>query len=61
MSRLKGEMVRDAAYLTPQAKTEILQALTFLENFEDELDGLGRDLCSEPLHQNVGLPGEKTS
>lgn len=40
MNQYKGEMARDTTYLTPQAKTEILQVLTFLENLEDELDGL---------------------
>ncbi|MCX2721023.1 extracellular solute-binding protein [Roseibium salinum] len=40
MSQYEGELVREAPYLTPQAKTEILQVLTFLESFGDELDGL---------------------
>ncbi|WP_428670636.1 ABC transporter substrate-binding protein [Roseibium sp.] len=40
MNQYKGEMARDTTYLTPQAKTEILQVLTFLENLEDELEGL---------------------
>lgn len=40
MNHHKGELVRETTHLTPQAKTEILQALSFLENFEDELDGL---------------------
>lgn len=40
MNHHKGELVRDAEILTPQAKTEILQVLSFLEEFEDELEGL---------------------
>lgn len=40
MSDAKGEMVRERASLTPQAKTEILQVLGFLESFDEELDGL---------------------
>jgi len=39
MNRKQGELVQDASYLTPQAKTEILQVLSFLENFEEEMDG----------------------
>ncbi|WP_029061204.1 extracellular solute-binding protein [Labrenzia sp. DG1229] len=40
MNHHKGELVQETSFLTPQAKTEILKALTFLESFEDELDGL---------------------
>ncbi|NRG17734.1 extracellular solute-binding protein [Rhizobiales bacterium] len=40
MNPNEGELVREAPFLTPQAKTEILEVLSFLEDFEDELDGL---------------------
>ncbi|TYC64271.1 extracellular solute-binding protein [Rhodobacterales bacterium] len=39
MNQQQGELVQGASYLTQQAKTEILQVLSFLENFEDEMDG----------------------
>ncbi|CTQ65019.1 Maltose-binding periplasmic proteins/domains [Roseibium alexandrii] len=40
MNHHHGELVTERQTLTPQAKTEILQVLGFLQNFEDELDGL---------------------
>jgi multiple sugar transport system substrate-binding protein len=40
MNHHHGELVTERQTLTPQAKTEILQVLSFLQNFEDELDGL---------------------
>ena len=40
MNQQEGELVREKTYLTQQAKTEILQVLSFLENFEEEMDGL---------------------
>lgn len=40
MNQKQGEVVQDQTYLTQQAKTEILQVLSFLENFEEEMDGL---------------------
>lgn len=40
MNQHKGELVPKATHLTPQAKSEIIQILSFLESFEDEVDGL---------------------
>ncbi|WP_269583274.1 ABC transporter substrate-binding protein [Roseibium sp. Sym1] len=40
MNHNEGELVRETSFLTPQAKTEILEVLSFLESFDGELDGL---------------------
>ncbi|WP_231710508.1 ABC transporter substrate-binding protein [Roseibium limicola] len=48
MNHHKGELGKETPYLTPQTKAEILKALSFLESFEDELEGLLEIMAPNP-------------